>query len=90
MAPNGHVRRDDLDGSDGHDGPADPAGYADLGTLSSGDYDGVLTEIASLDLVNTTPLEALNRLFAMQRRLREVAALPVLPLRVHRDRGPSS
>ena len=92
MEPNGHARRDGFDGSDGHDSPADSAGYADLGPLGSSDYDGVLNEIASLDLVNTTPLEALNRLFAMQRRLRELATLPVVPLprpeRRARRRGP--
>lgn len=34
------------------------------------DTTGVLVEIAALDLINTTPLEAINRLFAFQQRLR--------------------
>jgi hypothetical protein len=44
---------------------------------SAEDASGVLEEIASLDLVNTTPLEALNHLFTLQQRLHELADLPV-------------
>ena len=33
----------------------------------------MLGEIAALDLVNTTPLEAINLLFAIQQRLRAAA-----------------
>jgi DNA mismatch repair protein MutS len=48
---------------------------------SSGEAADILEEIASLDLVNTTPLAALNQLFALQQRLHELADLPVRSLR---------
>ncbi len=38
------------------------------------DRSGVLAEIAALDLINTTPLDAINRLFAFQQRLRDWGA----------------
>ena len=50
--------------------------------LSADDIAGVLDEIAAMDLVNTTPLAALNQLFAIQRRLHDLDALPVRSVRV--------
>ncbi|MGN6361998.1 MAG: DNA mismatch repair protein MutS, partial [Thermomicrobiales bacterium] len=47
----------------------------------------ILDEIAALDLINTTPLDALNRLFAMQQRLRALDDLPVRTPRHQRRRG---
>jgi DNA mismatch repair protein MutS len=50
---------------------------SDMSPWSAGDAADILEEIASLDLVNTTPLAALNQLFAIQQRLHELADLPV-------------
>ncbi len=61
-----------------------PNGHHDGDGWHESDPGGVLDEIASLDLVNTTPLEALNRLFALQQRLHDLEALPVRGAR--RDR----
>ena len=53
----------------------------DMSPWSSEDAGDILDEIASCDLVNTTPLEALNRLFALQQRLHALADLPVRAVR---------
>ncbi len=72
----GGGRRAEDRGAEGKAGGASANGHHADG-WREGDVGGVLDEIAALDLVNTTPLEALNRLFALQQRLHEVADLPV-------------
>jgi len=74
---NGHY---DLDGTD-LDGADEEGASSVAARLRTGDIASVLDEIAAMDLVNTTPLEALNRLFAIQGRLRDLDAIPVRPVR---------
>ncbi len=53
----------------------------DMSPWSAEEASDILDEIASLDLVNTTPLDAINRLFALQQRLHALADLPVRAVR---------